>query len=145
MSLTEVVLAAKTEAAYLMASTHGSTLENLFFDTPVIFRDGEDISLPSSTFRMDGNTVQPSSAVFYSYRVRLTLPHKQGIAQRGSTRFIVASSEELDTASEDADMLDSQDGVESLEISESFLISATLSPPGHPSQVNEKGKALRDY
>ncbi|KIJ17306.1 hypothetical protein PAXINDRAFT_175808 [Paxillus involutus ATCC 200175] len=139
MSLTEVVLAAKTEAAYLMASTHGSTLENLFFDTPVIFRDGEDISLPSSTFRMDGNTVQPSSAVFYSYRVRLTLPHKQGIAQRGSTRFIVASSEELDTASEDADMLDSQDGVESLEISESFLISATLSPPGHPSQVNEKG------
>ncbi|KIK91652.1 hypothetical protein PAXRUDRAFT_830654 [Paxillus rubicundulus Ve08.2h10] len=136
--LTEVVLAAKTGPAYLMASTHGSALETWFFDTPIIFRDGEDISLPSSIFRLDGNAVQPSSTVFYSYRVRLTLPYKQGIAQRGSTRFIVASSEELNTASEDVDLLESQDAIESLEISESFMISATLSPPGHPSQANEK-------
>ncbi|KAF9228544.1 AAA-domain-containing protein [Gyrodon lividus] len=140
ISLTEIILSAKTEAAYLMALTHGSVLENWFFDTSVIFRDGKDISLPSNIFPTNGNALQRPSIMFYSYRVSLAFPYKQGIAQRRSTRFIVASSRELDTASEfieDADVLASKDSLENLEISESFLISATLSPPGHSSRVIE--------
>ncbi|KAF9233934.1 hypothetical protein BU15DRAFT_66162 [Melanogaster broomeanus] len=141
ISLTEVVLAANTEAAYLVASTHGSALENWFFDTHAIIRDGEDILVPSNVFPVNEETSQRQSTMTYTYRIRLALPFRQGITQRGITRFILASSEGFDIASksvEDTTSPASQDSIENLEISESFLVSATLSPPGHPSHVNEK-------
>ncbi|KAF8448096.1 hypothetical protein L210DRAFT_3501518, partial [Boletus edulis BED1] len=62
----------------------------------------------------------------FGYTVSLALPHKQGIAQRGSTRLIVTSSDQLGEVTNKAE---SRVRNVNLEINESFLISALLSLP----------------
>ena len=136
VTLTEVVLTAKHEEAYLAASIYGAAFENWFFETQVIIRDGEDVFIPPSVFSTRESSIQPPSS-FFRYTVSLALPHKQGIAQRGSTRFIVISSEE---SSEVSRQMDSRIRSENLEINESFLISAVLSSAEPLSQANNGGK-----
>ncbi|KIJ69555.1 hypothetical protein HYDPIDRAFT_179330 [Hydnomerulius pinastri MD-312] len=148
ISLTEVVLTAKTQDAYTVASTHGSTLESWFVDSSAIIRDGEDISLPSSVFSMNGNALLEHSPVtLYSYKVNLILPYPQGVVERGLTRFIVTSPGEMVVAAESVMELEDespsgQDSSDSLEISESFLMSTTLSPPSRLSEGDEKVHSL---
>jgi peroxin-6 len=125
IALTEVVLTAKHESAYLAASVHGTVFENWFFESHVIIRDGEDVFVPSSIFSTREPSVRFPSSLF-GYTVSLALPYKQGIAQRGSTRFIVISSDE---SSEISHKADSRVRNENLEINESFLISAVSSSP----------------
>ena len=138
ITLTEVVLAATCEDAYLTASVHGAVFENWFSESHVIIRDGEDVFVPSSIFSTREPSIQPASSLL-GYTVSLTLPYKQGIAQRGSTRFIVTSSNESSKISHKAD---SRIRNETLEINESFLISAVLSSPEPLSQTNEGGEDL---
>ncbi|KAF8553388.1 AAA-domain-containing protein [Imleria badia] len=135
ITLTEVVLAAKHEGAYLAASVHGTVFENWFFESHVIIRDGEDVFIPPSFFSTCEPSFQSPSSLF-KYTVGLALPHKQGIAQRGSTRFIVISSDESNEVSHNAD---SPFRNENLEINESFLMSTILPSPEPLSQANEGG------
>ncbi|KAF8422169.1 P-loop containing nucleoside triphosphate hydrolase protein [Boletus edulis BED1] len=134
-TLTEVVLTAKHESAYLAASIHGEVFENWFYGSHVIIRNGEDVFVPSSTFSTCEPSIQPPSSLF-GYTVSLALPHKQGIAQRGSTRFIVTSSDQLGEVTNKAE---NRVRNVNLEINESFLISALLSSPESSSQANGNG------
>lgn len=136
IALTEVVLTAKHEDAYIAASVHGVVLESWFFDSRVIIRDGEDVFIPSSIFSTGNSSIQPLSSLF-GYTVSLALPNQQGIAQRGSTRFVVLSCDESSGVSDKAD---SRASHENLEINESFLMSAVLSSPESLSQANESGE-----
>jgi len=138
MALTEIVLTAKHENAYLAASVHGTALENWFFDSHVIIRDGEDVFVPSGIFSTCEPSIQSPSSLF-GYTVSLAFPYKQGIAQRGSTRFIVTLCDE---SSEAPHKVDSRVRNDNLEISESFLISTVLSSPEPLSQANEGGEYL---
>lgn len=137
-TLTEVVLTAKHESAYLAASIHGEVFENWFYGSHVIIRNGEDVFVPSSTFSTCEPSIQPPSSLF-GYTVSLALPHKQGIAQRGSTRFIVTSSDQLGEVTNKAE---NRVRNVNLEINESFLISALLSSPESSSQANGNGQDL---
>ena len=139
--LTEVVLTAKDEAAYSAASIHGAVFENWFFESHIIIRDGEDVFVPSSIFSACDPSIQPLSSLF-RYSVNLALPHKQGIAQRGSTRFIVTSCDEWREASHEADGRFSN---ENLEINESFLMSTVLSSPEPLSEQNKGGEDLETF
>lgn len=134
--LTEVVLAAKQEGAYLAASVHGAMFENWFFESHIIIRDGEDVFVSPNIFPTCQSSIQPSSSPF-KYTVTLASPHRQGIAQRGSTRFIVTSSDESNKVSHNADRPIRN---ENLEINESFLMSAILSSPQPLSQASEGGE-----
>lgn len=134
VALTEVILTAKHEDAYIAASVHGAAFEDWFFESQVIVRDGEEVFIPPSIFSARGLSIQPSSSLF-GYTVNLALPYKQGVAQRGLTRFIVTSSDELS-----ADKANSCVSHENLEISESFLVSAVLSSPEPVSRVNNSGE-----
>ncbi|KAG9318351.1 hypothetical protein JVU11DRAFT_441 [Chiua virens] len=137
LTLTEFVLTAKHEEAYVAASVHGAVLENWFFESHIIVRDGEEVSVPSGFFSVSGLSTRISSS-YLRYTVSLALPYKQGVAQRGSTAFIVMSSNEADEVSDGAN---GAPGQENLEISESFLMSATLSSPEPFSRANESVKA----
>lgn len=138
IALTEVVLTAKHENAYLAASVHGTAFENWFFDSHVIIRDGEDVFVPSDIFATCSPSIQFPSSLF-GYTVSFASPYKQGIAHRGSTQFIVTSSDESNEVLHKADSRDRNDN---LEISESFLISTVLSSPEPLSQANEGGEDL---
>lgn len=123
--LSEVVLTAKHQEAYLAATTHGTVFENWIFESRLIIRDGEDILIPTSTF----STCEPSSRLLssvFGYTVSLALPYRQGIAKRESTHLVVTL---LDQSSEVSDEADNGVGHENLEINESFLISSVLSSP----------------
>lgn len=137
-ALTEVFLTAKHENAYIAASTHGAAFENWFFESHVIIRDGEDVFIPPNIFSTCGPSIQPPSSLF-GYTISLALPNKQGIAQRGLTRFIVMSCDESSGVSDKAD---SRASHENLEINESFLISAVLSSREPLSQANESGEDI---
>ncbi|KAH0830459.1 AAA-domain-containing protein [Lanmaoa asiatica] len=139
ITLTEVVLTAKQEDAYVAASVHGAVLENWFFESQVIIRDGEDVFIPPTVFSTCGSSIRPPSS-HLRYMVSLALPYKQGIAQRGTTRFIVTS---CDGSREASDKADDRVSHENLEINESFLISAVLSSPEPLSQANESVKLSR--
>ncbi|KAG8217401.1 hypothetical protein J3R82DRAFT_5541 [Butyriboletus roseoflavus] len=137
ITLTEVVLTAKHEDAYKAASVHGAAFENWFFESHVIIRDGENVFIPPSIFSCSPSAQPPSS--LFGYTVSLALPYKQGVAQRGSTRFIVMSYSDSSGVSDKAD---SRGSHESLEINESFLISAVLPSPEPLSQANESGEDI---
>ncbi|KAH7889857.1 hypothetical protein F5I97DRAFT_1848016 [Phlebopus sp. FC_14] len=127
-TLTEVVLTAKTPEAYFLAMTHGSSLEKWFFDTSVIIREGEVIMVPPSVFPIDANVSQLLPSVPYFYKAELVSPSQQGVAKRALTRFMVASPVEPAITRQPADVSSaSQDGSETLEINESFLVSSTIS------------------
>ena len=136
VTLTEVILTAKHEDAYAVASVYGGVLEDWFFESQVIIRAGEEVFIPPSVFSACGLSIQFTSSLF-GYTVNLALPHKQGIAQRGLTRFIVTSTEEARTEISDGCV-----SHESLEINESFLVSAVLSSPELFSQANDRGECL---
>ncbi|KAG6376029.1 P-loop containing nucleoside triphosphate hydrolase protein [Boletus reticuloceps] len=108
-TLTEVVLTAKHESAYLAASIHGEVFENWFFGSHVILRNGEDVFVPSSTFSTCEPSIQPPSSLF------------------GYTLGEVTNKAESRVRNVN------------LEINESFLISALLSSPESSSQVNGSG------
>lgn len=138
IALTEVVLTAKHEDAYIAASIHGAAFENWFFESHFIIRDGEDVFIPPNIFSPCSPSIQPPSSLL-GYTVNLALPNRQGIAQRGLTRFIVMSCDELGGVSDKAD---SRASHENLEINESFLISAVLSSSEPLSQANESGEDI---
>ncbi|KAI6111549.1 AAA-domain-containing protein [Pisolithus croceorrhizus] len=127
-TLQEVVLSAATPEAFMVASSHGSELENwLFEQCTSIIRDGGTISLPLSAFSA-GNS-SSGWLPFYGYQVYLTLPVRQGIAKRGVTRIMVIAPR-TEPVGETKSLSSSQGGwQENLEISESFLVSSTLSAP----------------
>lgn len=128
VALTEVVLAAKHEDAYIAASVYGTAFEDWFFDTQIVIRTGEDIFIPSSIFAC-GSSMLPGSLLF-GYTVNLALPYKQGVAHRGMTRFIVTSCNEVNVGKAESHL-----GHEHFEINESFLVSAVLSSP-EPLETN---------
>ncbi|KIK31360.1 hypothetical protein PISMIDRAFT_670409 [Pisolithus microcarpus 441] len=125
-TLQEVVLSAATPEAFMVASSQRSALENwLFEQCTSIIRDGGNMSLPLSTFSAGGSS--SGWPPFYSYQVYLTLPGRQGIARRGVTRFMVITPR-TEPVVENKSLSSSQDNwQENLEISESFLVSSTLS------------------
>lgn len=134
VALTEVILTAKHEDAYLLASAHGAAFENWFFESEVIIRDGEEVFIPSRIFSTCGSSIHPVSSLF-AYTVNLALPYQQGVAERGLTRFIVTFADEPN-----ADKADSCVAHGNLEINESFLVSAVLSSPAPLSQANDTGE-----
>ncbi|KAI6038954.1 AAA-domain-containing protein [Pisolithus marmoratus] len=126
--LQEVVLSATTHEAFTLASSQGSALENwLFEQCTTIIRDGADISLPLSAFSASDSSLDEPSV--HSYHVYLTLPGRQGIAKRGFTRVTVIAPR-TEPVVESNSLSGVQDSwQENLEISESFLVSSTLSAP----------------
>jgi len=122
-TLEEVILTSKTQDAFLVASNQASTFENWIFEHPVI-RYGEDIRIPTEVFSVSANSSSEPPSV-YVYKVDLTLPGRQGMTKPGTTRIIVIAPVEDPLPFKPS--FHSQDiSQESLEISESFLVSSTV-------------------
>lgn len=116
------MLTSKTQDAFLAASNQASTFENWIFDHPII-RYGEDIRIPTEVFSVSANSSSEPPSV-YVYQVDLTLPGRQGMTKPGTTRIIVIAPVEDPSTLKQS--FHSQDiSQESLEISESFLVSST--------------------
>lgn len=122
-TLEEVVLTPKTQVAFLAASNQASAFESWLFEHPVI-RYGEDIRIPTEVFSVSANSSsEPPSD--YVYQVDLTLPGRQGITQRGTTRIVVIAPVEYPSTFQPS-FHDQDVSQESLEISESFLVSSSV-------------------
>ncbi|KAL4064336.1 P-loop containing nucleoside triphosphate hydrolase protein [Scleroderma citrinum] len=131
-TLGEIVLTSKTQDAFLAASAQASTLENWLFEHPILIRWGEDVRIPTEIFSLSANSSLEVPS-FYVYQVDLTLPGLQGITKPGITRIVVVAPVNHPFAFESS--LNSQDSQESLEISESFLVSTTLPAPLIPDSL----------
>lgn len=136
VSLSEVVLTAQTPDAYSFAFSHSSTLEEWLFHSSLIIRAGEELHLPRtlSLSNGDASEASPSALCSYRYKIDVAYPYSQGIVECNVTQFVVACFDEEDegaviggdTSAVGVYSPDAEIASESLEISESFLITAAL-------------------
>lgn len=133
VSLSEVVLTAQTADAYSFALSHSSALEEWLFHSSLIIRTGEELHLPRTLFLSNGDASEALPLAFCSYRYKIDVayPYSQGIVERNITQFVVACFDEGaeiggGTSAVGIYLPDVEIASESLEISESFLITAAL-------------------
>lgn len=148
ITLDEVVLQALTPSAYSFASERPDDFSNWISSEGPI-RQGHILAASSSARVSDGvngeSTIEDEPA---TYLVRMTEPVEQGCVIKGATRISVVSPEHAVDGPVDVEDI-SEDGMknpntseESLEIDESFLSNAMLSPAAQGSATSAEGVDL---
>ncbi|KAG8760764.1 peroxisomal assembly protein [Serendipita sp. 396] len=140
VSLGEVILATRSESAYIFANTDRKKFEATLLSSCRFVREGETLSLHPPT--EDGNGHSPNSHP-HQYRVIMTDPVRQGFFNSNKTRIIVVSDVQEKTPdssssapSDEAWMSDEEPGSD---LDESFLLSTlTNKEDNQPTQRSQE-------
>lgn len=137
--LTEVIVTALSQEAYLAASRRDSVLESWFSDPHPILRYGDVHSF--------GSTVNEHLALAplenVQYRLTMLQPVLQGYAERNTTKLIVTLLEPINQQHSEFVQTTSGDS-DGIEIDESFLANSFLRPSFTTSLKGLDGSSPRD-
>jgi peroxin-6 len=131
--LTEVVITALSNEAFDITRSAHLSFENWLFDRSILRQGSTHAFSPELPQQNGKDSVQYRHS--YYFRVDMAQPVQQGFAQRGKTRFVVTSTEDLvgnESKSGTPREEDSESDPDGVEINEGFLASSLLdsvSPP----------------
>lgn len=142
--LTEVIVSALSAEAYHLANSPESPLEAWFSDEHPIIRYGSPYMFSSDQLHLNGHHTSECAKTF-AYRFDMVEPVLQGIAQRGTTRFIVILNDFPDSSSMILDIPlqpELETDEEGIEIDEGFLAGSTFPSPIFTSVNNRPNSRL---